>query len=77
MGSNSAGYMGWFDDRPKVAIAARIAQGRQAHIDRFGTAPAFVLVNEADAQGLVVEGMGVLVKTFVRRNNYWFGMSDC
>lgn len=70
-------YMAWFDDRPKVPIAARIAAGRQAYIDRFGVVPAFVLVNEADAIDLKVEGMGVLVKPFIRRNNFWYGQSDC
>jgi len=70
-------YLNWFDDRPKVPIATRIAAGRQAYIDRFGIPPAFVLLNEVDADGLKIEGMGVLVKTFVRKNNYWFGMSDC
>lgn len=67
-------YLGIYDDS-KRAIAEKIALGKQAYIDRFGYPPAFVLLNEVDK--ISVEGMGVIVKPFIRRNNFWFGQSDC
>lgn len=70
-------YLGWFDDSPKRPIPDRIAAGVAAFRDRFGYAPAFVLVNEFEAEGLTIETPRVIPKSWIRRGNYWLGMSDC
>lgn len=71
-------YLGWFDDNPKRAIADRIADGRAAYLERFGVAPKVVILNESHRDDRIeVANMIVLFKPFIRRNNYWFGMSDC
>jgi len=70
-------YLGYYSDNPKTPVAARIAAGAQAYQDKFGEPPRVVLVSEADAAGLAVEGVVVLVKAWVRKSNYLFGMGDC
>ena len=69
-------YLGWLDDSKKPT-AEKIAGGARAYQERFGVAPTFVLMNEADAQGVQVEAMGVLIKPWIRKNTFFFGMSDC
>lgn len=69
-------FLVWFDDHKNTPIAERIRIGADAYRDRFQIGPRVVLVNEAEAAGLEVQGMEVLVKPYVRRNNYYFGMYD-
>jgi len=68
-------YLGWYSDNPKHTIAERIKAGALAYEGRFGILPAVVLVNEAEA--VAVEGVRVIVKAWVRKSNYLFGVSDC
>ena len=65
-------YLCWYDDNPKTPIAARIEAGRRAYAERFGVAPRVVLVSEAEQ--VEARGMTVLVKSYIRKNTYWFGM---
>lgn len=64
-------YLGWFDDNPKKATVAKIAEAIQAYVDRYKTAPNVVLVNEAER--VDVEGVTVRVERYIRRSNFWVG----
>jgi len=68
-------YLGYYSDNPKHSTAERIKAGAQAYEERFGLLPVVVLVNEAEA--VAVEGVRVIVKAWVRKSNYLFGVSDC
>lgn len=64
-------YLGWFDDNPKKSASLKIEEAIAAYVERFGTRPNVVLVNEDDR----VDRAGVLVRSegYIRRNNFWVG----
>lgn len=69
-------FLAWFDDSKK-AIADKIDGGRKAYQERFGYAPAVVLVSDDEwNQPITIQNIIVLHKGYIRKNNYWFGQSD-
>lgn len=78
-----AGYLMWFDDNPKIAVAYKIEDAIAAFMRRFKTKPNVVLVSEPDNVALQtgkeeMEQPGVRVQksSYVRRNNFWVGLDD-
>lgn len=69
-------YLGWFDDNAKKASSVKITEAIDAYMDRFRTRPNVVLVNEADLNALVkpVNGVQPRKESYIRRNNFWFGI---
>lgn len=63
-------FLIWYDDSKKPTTD-KIAAGIQAYRDRFSTAPACALVNEADLA--VVSGIRVESRSHIPRNNFWLG----
>lgn len=72
----AAEFLLWFDDGKATPVAERIRRGAVAYRARFLRLPAVVVVNPQEAEGLTVEGMAVLARPYVRKGNYWLGMSE-
>jgi len=61
-------YLAWFDDHPRKELRFKIAEAIFAYEDRFGERPNVVLVNED------VEGVRVVSRPYVRKDNFWVGI---
>lgn len=64
----------WCADSPKQSIEERIAEGRDAYIQRIGIAPKSVLVNEDEARLLdafSIPWLKVVPTCAVKRGMYW------
>lgn len=66
-------YLGWFDDKPQKAPTGKIIEGAAAYQERFHTTPRVVVVNETEKPADEINGMRVVSRAWIRRNNFWFG----
>jgi hypothetical protein len=67
-------YLGWFDDNPKKTAATKIDEAIAAYVNRFKHRPSIVLTNEADR--VDVTGVTVRSEGYIRRNNFWVGITE-
>ncbi len=65
-------FLLWYDDTKKKPVEAKILEGIERYIERFGETPNLCLINPSQA----VQAQGIIVRptTYVRPNNYWIGI---
>jgi len=67
-------YLAWFDDHPRKELRFKIAEAIFAYEDRFGERPNVVLVNATQIFNEDVEGVRVVSRPYVRKDNFWVGI---
>ena len=65
-------FLIWYDDTKKKPTEAKIVEGVQRYLERFGEAPNVCLVNPS--QAVSAAGLEVRPTPYVRANNYWLGV---
>jgi hypothetical protein len=72
-------YLGWYDDDGKKHVAQKVYEGAYAYRERFKVWPNVCLVSQADldaAQTTGVEGVEMVAKSYMLKNNFWFGWEE-
>lgn len=77
--SNSPIYLMWRDDRPKVTLATKIAEGCEAYRQRFKAEPRAAIVHPDDLPvpfNAADYPVAITLKLQVGRNVIWLGQDD-
>lgn len=69
-------YLAWFDDHPKRDVRYKITEAIFAYEDRFGERPNVVLVNADQQLDEQVEGVEIVVSSYIRKHNFWVGIEQ-
>ena len=65
----------WFDDNPKVSVAAKIEQAARRYRERFGGAPNVCYVHPKTLAGVSLSrgDIQVVELTNIQPNHFWIG----
>lgn len=72
-------YMMWYDDRPKVTLATKIAEACEAYRQRFSVEPLAALINPDDLPqsfNPTDYPVAITIKSAISRNNIWIGQGE-
>ena len=66
-------FIAWYDDKPRVTIAQKIADACEAYQARFGIAPDVALICPEDAPAPADALVSVHTRATIRKNTVWVG----
>lgn len=69
-------YLLWFDDTPRLTAAQRIQAGAARFRERFQLEPRIAVVNPTQAPGGDVDGLRVVTRPWLLKNNFWIGLEE-
>jgi hypothetical protein len=70
-------FLVWYDNDRKRKLEEKVAQAAERYTERFGVAPAIVLLNPAQAgEAEVVAGIPVRATSLVLPNHVYIGVDE-